>query len=122
MTKRLRIKTDIVRLQFMRYFKNFTFMSEKRHIKTGSAFLSRFVCSPYNRFKNLSAAVNATRSANRILLKGMGLEPKVIFCPKLSDLGPELKKTDITQARLKRGLGALPNRGAQPAIMGGRPL
>ena len=51
LTKRLRIKTDIVRLQFMRYFKNFVCMSEKRHIKTGSAFLSRFVCSSYNRFK-----------------------------------------------------------------------
>ena len=47
----------------------------------------------YNRLKNLSAAVSATRSAIRILLRGRGLEPKVkSFAPKLSKLGPVSNK------------------------------
>ena len=61
--------------------------------KSGSVFNARFVCGPYNCLKNLSAAVNATRSATRILQKGSGLEPKVIsFAQKLSNLGPLLNR------------------------------
>ena len=37
-------------------------------------FLARFVSGPYNRLKNLTAAVNATRSATRILLRGGDLK------------------------------------------------
>ena len=45
-----------------------------------------------NRLKNLSAQVNATRSATRIRLRDKDLNQKKIFLTKLSDLGPELNK------------------------------
>ena len=63
----------------MRYFKNFAFMFEKRDIKARQRSLARCVIGAYNRLKNLSAAVNATRSATRILVKERGLESKVNF-------------------------------------------
>ena len=37
-TKFLHIKTDILRLQIMRYFINFAFISEKKTCKAGSIF------------------------------------------------------------------------------------
>ena len=41
----------------------------------------------------MSAAVSATRSTNRIILRGRGLEPKVVFfAQKLCNLGPVLNK------------------------------
>ena len=47
----------------------------------------------YNRLKNLSKAVNATRNATRILLKGAGLnQNQNYFAQKLSNLGPVLNK------------------------------
>ena len=58
-----KLKTDILRLQIMRYFKNFVFMFEKSDVRN-------------NRAKNLFAAVNATRSATRILLRGKSLNEK----------------------------------------------
>ena len=68
----------------MRYFKNFVSMSEKQDVKGRQGFLSRFVFCPYNRSKNLSAAVNVTRSATRIFVRGRGLEPTVnFFCTKI---------------------------------------
>ena len=42
-------------------------MFEKRDVKDRLRFLARFVPGPYSRLKNLSAAVNATRSATSIL-------------------------------------------------------
>ena len=51
-------------------------MSEKRDAKGRQRFLARFVCRPKNRLKNLSAAVNATRSASRILQTERELEQK----------------------------------------------
>ena len=62
----------------MRYFNNFIFMSEKqRRIVDRQRFLTRFVTGPYNRLETLSAAVNATKSATRILIVKRGeLEPK----------------------------------------------
>ena len=44
--------------------------------------LARFACGPYNRLKSLFTAVNATRSATRILLRSRGLEPKKFFLHK----------------------------------------
>ena len=77
----------------MRYFNNLAFMSEKKMFKIQQYFLARFVSGPYNRLKNLSAAVNASRSTTRILLRERGLVPKVnFFAQKLSNLGPVLKK------------------------------
>ena len=67
-TELLHIKTDISQLQIMRYFKKLVFMSEKDPV----ALLARFVWS----LENLSAAVNATRSATRTLLRGEGLNQK----------------------------------------------
>ena len=56
-------------------------------------YLKNFVCGPYIRLKNPSVALNATRSATRILLRGRGLEPKAnIFPQKLFNLGPVLNK------------------------------
>ena len=47
----------------------------------------------YSRLKNSSAAVNTTRSATRILLRGWGLEPRVkSFAQKLSNLAPVSNK------------------------------
>ena len=53
-------------------------MFEKRDVKVRQRLLARFVCGLFNRLKNLSAAVNATR----ILLRMDELEPKVFFGPK----------------------------------------
>ena len=64
----MQIKTDILRVQIMRYSNNFVFMSEKRDVLGRQPFLNRFVSGPYNRLKNLTAAVNATNSATRILI------------------------------------------------------
>ena len=43
-------------------------MSEKRDVLGRQRFLVRFVSGPLNRLKNLSAEVNATKSATRILI------------------------------------------------------
>ena len=68
----------------MRYFNNFVFMSEKTNALGRQRFLARFACGPKNRLKNLSAAVNAARSATRILRSGREIEPKVnSFCTKI---------------------------------------
>ena len=40
------IKTDILRLQIMRYFNNFTIMSEKKRRVRPAAFLSSFLVRP----------------------------------------------------------------------------
>ena len=65
---------------------------EKRRIRP-RRFVARFVFAPYNRLKNLFAAVNATKSATRILLRGRGFEPKLNFlAQKLSNLSPMLNK------------------------------
>ena len=71
--------------------------------------LVRFVCNPYNRLKNLSAAVNATRNSTRILIRGRGLQPKLNFFAQKS---PE--QTDATQACHRRG----PEGGAEPPATG----
>ena len=79
----------------MRYFNNFAFMSEKKRYNKGlQRFSGRFLSSPYNRLQNLSAAVNASRSTTRILLRGKRLEPKVKFFlhKKLPNLGPTLNE------------------------------
>ena len=56
----------------------------KKNVLGGQRFLACFASGPYDRLKNLSAAVNATRSAIRILPRGRGLEPKVnFFCTKI---------------------------------------
>ena len=53
-------------------------------MKAPQRILARFVCGRYNRLKNLSAEVNATTSATRVLLRERGLEPKVnVFCTKI---------------------------------------
>ena len=73
----------------MRYFNNFELMSEKRDVQGRQRFVARFVSGPHNRLKTLSAAVKATRSAIRILLRGSRvLEPNVNFSAQnLSNLG-----------------------------------
>ena len=79
-------------------------------------FLARFVCSPYNRLKNLSAAVNATRSATRILLKERGLQTKVnFFAQKFSYIGPMLNKLMQLKCITKGGQGG---GGAEPPAVG----
>ena len=79
-TELLHIKTDILRLQnIMHYFKNFAFMFEKRDVQVRQRLLARFVYGPHNHLKNMSAAVNASRSATRIMLKWRELEPKKKF-------------------------------------------
>ena len=46
-----------------------------------------------DRLKNMSAGVNATRSATRVLLGERGLEPKgMFFAQKLYNLDPVLNK------------------------------
>ena len=68
-------------------------MSGKRDAYGRQRFLARFQCRPKTRLKNLSVAVNATRSATRILLRERELEPKVkFFALRLSNLGPVLNK------------------------------
>ena len=46
----------------MRHFKNFVVMFEKRDVQARQRLLARFVCGPYNRLKNLSVGVIATKS------------------------------------------------------------
>ena len=92
-TELLHIKTDILRLQTMRYFKKFVFMFEKRDVKARQRLLALFVCGTYNRLKNLFAAVNATRRAIRILIRERGARiKKKLFEQKLSNLGLVLNK------------------------------
>ena len=69
----------------MLYSSNFVFISEKKiRIKGRQPFITRFVSGPCNRLKNLSAAVTASRSATRILLRGRGFETKPkFFCTKI---------------------------------------
>ena len=43
-------------------------MFEKRDVLGRQRFLARFVSGPLNRLKNLSAEVNATKGATRILI------------------------------------------------------
>ena len=89
----------------MRYFQNIVFMSEKRDAKSWQRLLARFVSVPFNRLKNLSAAVNATRSATRILLRGRRPEPKVkfFFAQNLSSLSPVPNKLMLLK-RIKEGV------------------
>ena len=52
----------------------------------------------------MSAGVNATRSATRVLLRERGLEPKVnVFAQKLSNLGPVLNKQPLQLKRVTKG-------------------
>ena len=79
----------------MRYFQNFALMFEKRDAYAPQPLSPRFVCAPYNCLKNLFTAVNATRSATRMLLRGRGVESKVVcffFAQKLPTLGHVLNK------------------------------
>ena len=69
-TELLLVKTDILKLQFCIH------LWKKIHISP-YPLLTRFACGSYNRLKNLSAGVNATRCATRVLLRERGLEPKV---------------------------------------------
>ena len=93
----------------MLYLKSFVFMSEKRDVQGRQRFLARFVSGPYNRLKNLSAAVNATRSATRILLRGRGLEPKPNFvAQKWSSLGPMLNKLMLLKRVTEGAWGQCP--------------
>ena len=78
-TEIFHVKTDILRLQIMRYFNNFVFISEKQDVLCRYRFLNGFVSGLNNRLKNLSSTVNATRSATRILLGVRGLESEVNF-------------------------------------------
>ena len=45
----------------MRYLKIFAFIFQKSDVKARQRLLARFVYGPYNRLKNLYAAMNATR-------------------------------------------------------------
>ena len=49
-------------LQIMRYFKHFAFLFEKETYKPMQRLLARLYAIHYNRLKNLSAAMNATRT------------------------------------------------------------
>ena len=57
----LHTKTDILWQCIKRYFKNLYSYLEKKRIRA-AAFISSSVCGPYNRLKNLSAGVKATRN------------------------------------------------------------
>ena len=57
----------------------FRIHARKRRRIGRQRFLAAFVSGQYIRLKNLSAAVNATKSATRILLRGRAVEPKVKF-------------------------------------------
>ena len=83
----------------MRYFNNFAFISENKDVQGRQRFVARFVSGPYNRLKNLSAAVNETRSAVRILIRMRGLN-------QLFNLGPVLNKLMQLKRITKGGLGA----------------
>ena len=59
-------------------------MFEKRELKARQRLSARFVYGAYDRFKNLSAAVNATKSGTWILVRERGLRSKVnFFCTKI---------------------------------------
>ena len=93
----------------MCYFDNFEFMSEKQDVQRRQRFLGRFVSCPYNCLKNLTAAVNVTKSATRIFLKGKGLESKAkFFTQKFSNLGPVLNKLMQLKRITERELRAEP--------------
>ena len=82
-------------------------MSEKETYKAGS--LARFVSAPCNRLKNLSAVVNAIRSATRIFLRKRGFEPKVnFFAQKLSNLGSVMNELMQLNRITERAWGAEP--------------
>ena len=88
----------------MRYLKNMEFLFQKRDV-----LLARFVCGPYTHLKTRSAAVNATRSATRILLKGRRLEQQVnFFAQNLYNLVNCAEQTDATQAYHRESLGKSP--------------
>ena len=96
------MKSDALRLQIMRYFNNYVFMFEKRDVYGRQLFLDRWVSGPYNRLKILSAS----RSANRILLKRRGLEPKLkLFLHKNVQFRPHAVQTNAPQAYYKRSFG-----------------
>ena len=60
-----------------------------------------------NRWKNKSTAVNATKNATKILLRG--LEPKVkFFCTKIVQFRPRAEQTDATPAYHRGSLEAEP--------------
>ena len=87
-TELLHVKTDILKLQFCIHLK------KKVHISP-EAFITSFRMRPvFNRLKNMSAGVNGTRSATRVLVRERGLEPKVnvFLLQKVSNLGPVLIK------------------------------
>ena len=72
---------------------------KKETYKPGSVYKLVSKCGPYNRLKNLSAAVNAIRSATRVLLRERGLEPKVnVFCTKIVYFRSRAEQTVTTQA------------------------
>ena len=67
-------------------------MSEKKGLGR-LLFLARFLSGLHNRLKNLSEAVNATRSAIRIFLRRGVLKRTVkLFCTKIACLGLVLSK------------------------------
>ena len=82
-------------------------MSEKKDVYGRQRFSAYFVSGQPNRLKNLSAAVNATRSATRILLRGKGGKTKsrIFFAQKLSNLGPVLNKL-MQLKRVTESLGS----------------
>ena len=55
----------------MRNFNNFVFMSKKRETYNEGSVFQLVSSAAHNRLKNLSTAVNATRHATKILLKGV---------------------------------------------------
>ena len=77
-----------------------------RHVrkKGRKHFLVCFICGPYNRLKNLSAAVNATRNTTTILLREKRLEQK-FFCFLRENclILARAELTDATQARHRLG-------------------
>ena len=79
-------------------------MSEKRCVLGRQHFLARFVSGPYNRLKNLPAAVNAVKSATKVFANERGLN-QTFFAKKLSNLGPHAKQTDANQTCYRRGSG-----------------
>ena len=80
-------------------------MSEKRDVLGPQRFLARFVSGPFNRLKNLTAPVNATRRGTRILLREKGLEPQVnFFSTKIVSFQPRAEQTDATFAYHRVGL------------------
>ena len=70
---------DILRLQLCTVSKILCSCLKKQRYKGRQRLLASFISGPYNRLKNLSAAMKTTKTATRILLRRRGLKPKVKF-------------------------------------------